>query len=119
MLSSTNPTEMMTEQLSIEEYQVMWVVGAAERLATLGMLDANVPLKLTPQSVDTFIAIDEYRNHLFKSDYQIVEIFKALAANECDDEPDDENLKQVANLILEYKNNRTELVKYALSHQTH
>jgi len=96
----------------------MWVVGAAERLATLGLLSPDVPLKLSAESIDYFIEIDEHRDILFSSDFEIAQIFKAIANSENDYEVSDEDTKNVIDLILEYKNNRTEIVKYALSHQT-
>lgn len=96
----------------------MWVVGAAERLATLGLLSPDVPLKLSSESIDYFIEIDEHRDILFSSDFEIAQIFKAIANSENDYEVSDEDTKNVIDLILEYKNNRTEIVRYALSHQT-
>lgn len=106
----------MTKQLSIGECKVMWVVGAAERLATLGMLSPDVPLKLSSEAVDTFLEIDEHRNILFESDFEIAQIFKAIASSECEEELDPEDTKAVIDLLLEYKNNRTEIVRFALSH---
>jgi hypothetical protein len=105
---------MMTE-LSIGECKVMWVVGALQRLATLGMIGPDIPLKLTPEAVDDYVMIDNHRNILFESDFEIASIFNALAMSECDEEPED--TEAIIDLILEYKNNRTEIVKFALSHQ--
>lgn len=98
--------------------KVMWVVGAAERLATLGMLSSDIPLKLTPDVVDDYIEIDNHRNLLFPDDFEIAQIFLAIAKSENQHEVSDDEMNDVIKLILEYKNNRTEIVKYALSHQT-
>lgn len=108
----------MQTQLSINEMKVLWVVGAAERLATLGLLSPDVPLKLSSDAVDTYMEIDEYRNVLFQNDIEIVQIFKALAESECKVEGILEDLNSIIELILRYKNDRTEIVKFALSHQT-
>jgi hypothetical protein len=108
---------MMT-QLSIGECKVMWVVGALQRLATLGMIGPDIPLKLTPEAVDDYLEIDNHRNILFESDFEIASIFNALAKSECDEEPSPEDTEAIIELILEYKNNRTEIVKFALSHQS-
>jgi len=94
----------------------MWVVGAAERLATLGLLSSDIPLKLTAEAVDEFIEIDENVDLLFPNDFEIANIFRQIASSENEYEVDKEDTNQVIRLILEYKNNRTELVKYALSH---
>jgi hypothetical protein len=108
----------MKMYLTVPEMKVMWVVGAAERLATLGMLSSDIPMKLTPDAVDYFIEIDNHRNLLFPDDFEIAQIFLAIAKAENECEVSDDDMNDIIKLILEYKNNRTELVKYALSHQT-
>jgi hypothetical protein len=108
----------MNAQLSIDECKIMWVVGALERLATLGLLGPDVPLKLSAHAVEDYIQIDEHRELLFESDFEIASIMTALINDECDPEvqdPEDTNL--LIDLLLEYKNNRTEIVKYAISYQ--
>lgn len=106
----------MNAQLSIDECKVMWVVGALERLATLGLIGPDVPLKLSADAVEDYIQIDEHRELLFESDFEIASIFTELANDEAENtNPDD--IKPIIELLLEYKNNRTEIVKYALSHQ--
>ena len=104
--------------LTIPEMKLLWIVGAAERLATLGMLSPDIPLKLSADAVDNFIEIDEHRNLLFPNDFEIAQIFKAIARSENEFEVEEKEINQIIDLILEYKNNRTEIVKYALSHQT-
>jgi hypothetical protein len=102
--------------LNVNECKVLWVVGAAERLATLGLLSPDIPMKLTADAVDDFIEIDENVDLLFPNDFEIASIFRQIASSENEYEVDKEDTNQVIRLILEYKNNRTELVKYALSH---
>ena len=104
----------MNAQLSIEECKVMWVVGALERLATLGLIGPNIPLRLSPNAVEDYMQIDDHREHLFDSDFEIINIFTELADNE-DQDPD--QIKPVIELLMQYKNNRTEIVRYALSQQ--
>jgi hypothetical protein len=104
----------MNAQLSIDECKVMWVVGALERLATLGLIGSNIPLRLSPNAVEDYIQIDDHREHLFDSDFEIINIFTELADNE-DQDPD--QIKPVIELLMQYKNNRTEIVRYALSQQ--
>ena len=107
----------MNRNLSVDDCKVLWVVGAAERLATLGMLSPDIPLHLTPDAIDDFMEIDNHRDILFPNDFEIASIFNALAKCTNEEEVNQEDLNQVVKLILEYKNNRTEIVKYALSHQ--
>jgi hypothetical protein len=104
--------------LTPAEIQVLWVVGATERLATLGFLNSNLPVQISPDSIDLFIEIDDNRDKVFPYDEAIGLIFRAMAKSECDEEISEYNLNLIIDLILEYKNNRTELVKMALSRQT-
>ena len=108
----------MNRNFSVDECKVMWVVGAAERLATLGMLSPDIPLHLTADAVDDYLEIDNHRDILFDNDFEIASIFNALAQIGNEEEVNPDDLRSVVDLILEYKNNRTEIVKYALSHQT-
>ena len=108
----------MNAQLSIDECKVMWVVGAAERLATMGLLSPDIPMKLTSDAVDDFIEIDNDVDLLFPNEFEIAQIFKEIANSHNEYEVDSEDTNQIIRLILEYKNNRIELMKYALSHQT-
>lgn len=108
----------MNKNVSIDECKVMWVVGALERLATLGLIGPNIPMQLTSDAVDDYVMIDNNRDLLFESDFEIANIFTALANDECDpDIQDPDDTKPIIDLLLEYKDNRTEIVKYALSQQ--
>jgi len=107
----------MNAQLSIDECKVMWVVGALERLATLGLIGPDIPLQLTGSALDDYLQIDEHRELLFESDFEIASIFTAIVNDESKNTDPDE-IKPLIELLLEYKNNRTEIVKYALSHQS-
>ena len=107
----------MNAQLSISECKVMWVVGALERLATLGLLSPDIPTRLTADAIDIFIEIDRDVDLLFSSDYEIASIFREIASTFNEREVDENDMRSIVNLILEFKNNRTEMVKYALSHQ--
>jgi len=88
--------------LTVNECKVLWVVGAAERLATLGLLSSDIPMKLTAEAVDDFIEIDENVNLLFPNDFEIASIFRQIASSENEYEVDKEDTNQVIRLILEY-----------------
>ena len=103
--------------LSVEECKVLWVVGAAERLATLGLLSPDIPTRLTTDAIENFIEIDRDVDLLFSSDYEVASVFREIASVVNEREVDENDMRSVVNLILEFKNNRTNLVKYALSHQ--
>jgi len=108
----------MNTQMLIDECKVLWVVGALERLATLGLIGSDIPLKLTSDAVEDYVKIDEHREYLFESDFEIASIVTALINDQCDPElQKPEDTKPLIDLLLEYKNNRTKIVKYALSHQ--
>jgi hypothetical protein len=108
----------MNAQLTVDECKIMWVVGALERLATLGLIGPDIPLKLTSNAIEDYIQIDEHRELLFDSDFEIASIFTALANDECDpDIQDPGDIKPIIDLLIKYKDNRTEIVRYALSKQ--
>ena len=102
--------------LTIDDMKLMWVVGAAERLATLGIIGGEIPLRVTPDGIDTYLQIDEKRNMLFESDIEVAMIFEVIAKSQSEEEIDKEDMDDMIDLLLEYKNNRTQLVKYALSY---
>lgn len=108
----------MNTEMTIGELRVLWIVGAAERLATLGILSGDIPVRLTLDAVDTYIEIDDKRQFLFESDYQLAEYFTELANHLSEDEISSEDMNCMIGLLLEYKNNRTELVRHALSLQS-
>jgi hypothetical protein len=104
----------MITKLNIIEAKILWVIGALERLATLGFLDKDVPYKVNSNAIDDFILIDEYRHEIFVIEDEIAQIFKAMIGADnvtCSDD----DIQPIVDLILQYKNNRTEMVKHALS----
>lgn len=101
-------------KLNIMDVKVLWVIGALERLATLGFLNQDVPMQLTSKAIDDFILIDEYRQDIFANEDEIAQIFKHMIGADDVTCADDE-IQPIVDLILQYKNNRTEMVKYALS----
>jgi hypothetical protein len=84
--------------------KVLWVIGSLERLATLGLLDADVPYAVSPHGIDQYLKIDENRESITTE--EITTIVNALA-------PDSNDLIP---LLIQYQINRTDLVKFALSH---
>jgi hypothetical protein len=97
--------------LSPSEYKVLWVVGSLERLATLKLLDGDIPLRLSQDALDDYLIADEHRQRLFNSDFEVAEVFSGVSMN-TDTKPED--CETLIQLLIEYKNTRTELVKYAL-----
>jgi hypothetical protein len=105
---------MAVTELNIMEMKLLWVVGALERLSSFGFLDKDVPFQVTSKAIDAFISIDEYRHEIFTDEDEIGEIFNAIIGDD-DVTCTDDHIQPIVDLILEYKNNRTEMVKYALS----
>jgi len=105
----------MNTNFSVNECKVLWVVGALERLATLGMLNSDIPLALSQDAIDDYICIDNDRQYLFESDFEIAQIFRCIANENNEHEVDEDDICSVIELLLNYKNDREELVRYALS----
>lgn len=100
---------------SIQPLQIIWVVGAIERLVWLGMIE-ETPFDTTSDFSELYTQIDEERDSLFANDREmnlvISEIIKYT-------EPtvEDETINLIFTLIWDYKNRRTELVKFAFNNQ--
>lgn len=105
---------MNSNNLSLLECQILWVVGVTERLVMLGIMKPDLPLNLVPEAQEAFMILDENVNSIFADDSEIVELFKVMVKTECNDLVSEEDTNTIASVILQYKNNRTELVKYAL-----
>lgn len=105
---------MEQETLSKRE---LWVRGSLERLVTLGFLH-GYPLGVKPDHIDKFLELDDKRFSLFESDEEIVVVLKQVLLIDCMLDgmiiPRGE-IESLVYLVLEYKNNRERLVKFALN----
>lgn len=105
----------MTTVSSMEHNQLFWVVGALERLATLGML-GEPPLKVSQEAIDNFVLLDEARDYLFPNNNTLKEIVSCLVYD-FNNTKDPEVVDGLTHLLIDYKDNRARLVKYALTQQ--
>jgi hypothetical protein len=101
----------MTKTNTIECNQVLWVVGAIERLATLGMLET--PLVVSSGAIDLFIDLDDARYVLFPDNQVITEIVGTLIYD-YNRSVDVDLIEGITHLVLDYKDNRDRIMKYAL-----
>jgi len=97
------------------EDKLLWIIGALERLATLELLDSNVPVKVSTNAIDRYLNLDENRNDLFEDDYEVVSCLVGIIQEESDPVPSNEEIAVIAVLLMQYKNNREEMVRFALS----
>lgn len=93
----------------IIQIQILWMVGALERLATLGILEAT-PYKVSQSGLDSYLLIDEHRDNLFYDNEQMKELLKVILVSE-NGSHDQELLDSLFHFLKEYKDNRTEFVK--------
>jgi hypothetical protein len=101
--------------ISIPELKVIWVVGALERLATLGFLQ-ETPHKLSVDTIDLYLQVDESRNILFTNDEEMKEIMYALIEQLDESQaPSKDTVNGIYNLLKQFKYERDDLVKYSLS----
>ena len=101
----------MTKTNTVECNQVLWVVGAIERLATLGMLET--PLVVSSGAIDLFIDLDDARYVLFPDNQVITEIVGTLIYD-YNRSVDVDLIEGITHLVLDYKDNRDRIMKYAL-----
>ena len=102
----------MTKTNTIECNQVLWVVGAIERLATLGMLKTP-PLVVSSGAIDLFIDLDDARYVLFPDNQVITEIVGTLIYD-YNRSVDVDLIEGITHLVVDYKDNRDRIMKYAL-----
>lgn len=97
---------------SVAELKVFWVVGALERLATLGFLQ-NPPLNISSDAIDMFIEVDEIRQGLFQSDDELKSLLGALVRSH-NSNYDEQLVTDLFCLVNDYKNDRSRLFKAAM-----
>ena len=102
----------MTKTNTVECNQVLWVVGAIERLATLGMLKTP-PLVVSSGAIDLFIDLDDARYVLFP-DNQVIEKIVGALVYDYNRSVDVDLVDGITHLVVDYKDNRDRIMKYAL-----
>ena len=102
----------MTGTNTTECNQVLWVVGAIERLATLGMLKTP-PLVVSSCAIDLFIDLDDARYALFP-DNQVIEKIVGALVYDYNRSVDVDLVDGITHLVVDYKDNRDRIMKYAL-----
>ena len=93
---------------SIGEMRVIWVVGALERLGGFGYFNE---IRFRVPDVDVFLKIDGVREFLFQSKEDFLHcILAVLEGSElCDTE-----LEEIFGLMIDYKENREKVIRYAM-----
>ena len=99
---------------SIREWQVIWVVGTLERLVHLGLISGPTD-HIAPDAIDLYLKLDENVND-FLYDDELKELARYVIIDTCDQSPPQKTIDDITTLLLEYKNNRNELLRYALNH---
>lgn len=94
---------------TLGEKKVMWVVGALERLATLGYF-SKILYKIPSNNIDTFLEIDEERFSLFDSQEDFVSVIIGVIGKDFDIE----TIETICKLVWDYKEQRTKLVSKGL-----
>ena len=102
----------MTGTNTTECNQVLWVVGAIERLATLGMLKTP-QLVVSSGAIDLFIDLDDARYVLFP-DNQVIEKIVGALVYDYNRSVDVDLVDGITHLVVDYKDNRDRIMKYAL-----
>jgi hypothetical protein len=95
---------------SLEEKKIIWVVGSLERLAGLGYF-SEVGCKVNEDIVDLYWELDDIRDYIFDDEK---EIFSILISVLDESNMDLDEIKEIYNLIVTYKNNRNKVFGYAM-----
>tara|TARA_B100000085_G_scaffold258990_1_gene261462 strand:- start:374 stop:703 length:330 start_codon:yes stop_codon:yes gene_type:complete len=94
------------------ESQILWICGAAERLVGLGLL-SSTPIVVNPDAIDTYLSVDEYRDYLFDDNNEMIHILRIIYQR-FNEEVDEEQFRMLANMLIEYKEDRAGIVRFAL-----
>ncbi|ATW62732.1 hypothetical protein SCBWM1_gp48 [Synechococcus phage S-CBWM1] len=97
---------------------IFWAIGALERLATLGMLDPEIPYKIPFNKVDRWVELDEGREALFEGNVPLVKaVAIGIIANPENEGTDPEEIIPVAELVAMFydRKGRNELVNAHIS----
>ncbi len=95
---------------SLEQNRIIWVVGALERLGGLGYL-SEIGYKVTEETIDHYLELDEIRDYLFENNKEIFIIMMTLME---ESNMSMEELQEIYDLIIDYKENRKKVVVYAM-----
>ena len=108
----TSTSVLNTALFSMEDKAMLWVFGALERLANLGYLE-NPPYHICPDRIDLFEEFDSYCQCLFESEAEFEDLLERICQSIAMD--DEDQIKVVTQLVRDYRDNRTELVRFALA----
>lgn len=99
----------MARTMERSQLQLVWTIGALERLTNLGMIagfDYHV------KDIDMFLAIDENRDKLFDKDEDMARLVAIICRRE-GGMTDKSEIGQVMHLVKEYRDSREELLRFA------
>ena len=108
----TSTSVLDTALFSMKDKAMLWVFGALERLAHLGYLK-NPPYHICPEKIDLFEEFDSYCQCLFESEAEFEDLLERICQSIAMD--DEDQIKVVTQLVRDYRDNRTELVRFALT----
>lgn len=92
--------------------QLVWAFGVLERLANLGFLE-NPAMFVGQENIDLFLEIDSYCDILFDNDEQFNSLFKRICKDMGITESKD--VFTVTELARSYRDDRTNLIRFALN----
>ena len=95
---------MQHTDLSPDHLKTLWVIGALERLATLGFLDKEVPRKVSQSAIDQWQKADENRFSLFQNETDIRDYAAIVISLSSDPSVsrEDSTIRAIARLVAEF-----------------
>jgi hypothetical protein len=90
------------------DLQKLWVYGTLERLSSLGFL-MDVPYTVSPNVIELYLHLSP--DKLFNSDEELREFVVDVICDDPETSPPDDHVEEISNLVVEYKDNPTRLVK--------
>lgn len=93
----------------LDEKKMIWVVGSLERLGSLGYFK-EIGYRVDEDCVDLYWELDDIRNDLIEDE----EIFLKLVVVFEESNLEFEQIKEIYDLVIQYKNDRSKTFAYAM-----
>lgn len=106
--ASTLQPYQMEIGITKPDLQKLWIYGTLERLSSLGFL-MDVPYTVSPNVIELYLHLSP--DKLFNSDEELREFVVSVVCDGPEAAPPEDHVAEIGNLVIEYKDNPTRLVK--------
>jgi|LakMenEpi03Aug12_release.lakeMendotaPanAssembly.Ray.scaffolds.fasta_scaffold463802_3 hypothetical protein len=96
--------------MATQEQKTIWLIGAVEKLGNLGFMN-SLSHRLDEYGISIFWEVDEIRDILFEDNNEL----KMYIYGWFHEDLDDEDLDDLYDIVLTFKNNRNKVFTYGMN----